>query len=106
MHPLFEQIETTLRAPLADLDATQTQLRPTADQEKWTIQQIVEHLLMTYSLTKRAFEARLAKGRPTKARVSLQQRIGQFYLTRLGIFPKGRAAPENVFPPAHAEPLS
>lgn len=106
MHSIFKQIESTLRAVLADLDATQTQLRPGADWKKWNTQQIVEHLQLTYSLTERAFEARLAKGRPTRARVSFQQRVGQFYVTTLGIFPKGRPAPQNTQPPAHAEPLS
>jgi hypothetical protein len=106
MNALFEQLEQTLSPVLAGLDDGQTQLRPTAHPDKWTIQQIVEHLLLTYNSTRHVMEARIAKGKPTKGHPSIPQRVAQFCVTRLNYFPEGRRAPAFVDPPPSAQPLS
>jgi DinB superfamily len=105
MHPILERLERELTPSLRDLDATQTQLRRTAHPDKWSIQQIVDHLILTYALTQRSLETRIAKGRPTHAPVSIKQCTRQFVLVTLGIFPEGRPAPLAVLP-SPAEPLS
>jgi hypothetical protein len=105
MHPILERLERELTPSLQGLDATQTQLRPTAHPDKWSIQQIVDHLILTYALTQRSLETRIAKGRPTQAPVSIKHRARQFVLVTLGIFPEGRPAPAAVVPSLD-EPLN
>jgi hypothetical protein len=56
MNSVLASLETTLSQALDGLDAAQTQLRPRASgagtpSEKWSIQQIAEHLLLTYKST-------------------------------------------------------
>jgi hypothetical protein len=106
MHALFAQLEQTLSPVLAGLDDHQSQLRPTAHPDKWTIQQIVEHLLLTYTSTWHVMEARIARGKPTRAQPSLQQRFAQFCVTNLSYFPQRRQAPAVVDPPPSRELLS
>jgi hypothetical protein len=99
----LDVLREELELALGGLDGQQTQLRPLGRQEKWSVQQIVGHLLRTYAATEKAIDARLGKGLPTKARVNLLQRAGQFILLRVGYFPRGRRAPESVCAPLGEE---
>lgn len=105
----LQHLQQELSAALATLDARQTQLRPAsaaADATpRWTIQQIVGHLLLSYQATTAAMEARLAKATPTKAKPTPSQRLWQFLLLRLQHFPGGLPAPEAVTPKPEAKPL-
>ena len=100
MHAAILQLQREIGDSLSGLDAAQMQLRPLADRTKWSIQQIVEHLLLTYTSTCSVFETRIAKGSPTRAQPSMEQRAGQFLVLNAGHFPKGREAPAGVVPPA------
>ena len=71
--------------------------------EKWTIQQIVEHLLLSYESTCSVVEGRIGKGTPTKSRPTVPQRVGQLVVVKVGRFPHGRVAPAVVTP---AEPTA
>jgi len=106
MNPTLEQLETKLSTVLQGLDSVQTQLRLTPDSACWTIQQIIEHLLMTYASTTAAFESRLAKGTPTLSRPSPSHRARQFVVITLGLMPGRRTAPPEVTPPASASSQS
>jgi hypothetical protein len=106
MHPLFQQLENTLGTAVAHLDATQTQLHPRSQPEKWNAQQVVEHLLMTYTSTCHAVEVRLAKGAPTSVIPSFKQRLLQVIVLKFGIFPSGRTAPAMVTPQLDSAPIS
>jgi hypothetical protein len=101
MNSTLQQLQLRLETSLQGLDATQTQLRPAAHPSKWSIQQIVEHLLLTYASSGDVFEARIAKGRPTLAKPGLVQTFCQWGVFRLGYFPTGRKAPAAVIPPAN-----
>jgi Protein of unknown function (DUF1569) len=105
MDPILQQLQNEIAVSLSGLDSQQTQLTPSASSEKWSIQEILQHLCLTYAFTETAFDARLAKGAPTQAKPTLQQRIGQYFITNLGIFPSGRVAPERVTPPQIASPV-
>lgn len=101
------QLNHAIAYSLHGLDSSQTQLRPRRRRNRWSIQQIVEHLLLTYASTEETLSARLAKGRATRSKPGLMQRIGQYTVIRLGYFPRGRKAPRLVMPPAEiAAPLS
>jgi hypothetical protein len=106
MNPTIQRLETKLSSALHSLDPSQTQLRLTDDPSCWTIQQITEHLLMTYASTTAAFESRLAKGTPTLSRPTPSHRARQFVVITLGLMPGRRTAPPEVTPPASASPLS
>ncbi len=106
MNPTLHQLQCEIASSLYGLDATQTQLHPPSSRGKWTIQQIIEHLLLTYSSTEAAINARLAKRTPTRAKPNLTHRILQFGVTRCGYFPTGREAPRIVSPQPTTHPLS
>lgn len=106
MSPTLQQLETKLSAALHGLNASQTQLRLTNDPSRWTIQQIVQHLLMTYASTAAAFETRLVKGTPTLSRPTPAHRATQFIVITLGLMPGRRKATPEVTPPASSPPLS
>jgi hypothetical protein len=98
MNTNLQRLQNELADSLLGLDAAQTQLCPPARSGCWSIQQIVSHLMLTYSATEVAISARLAKRTPTKARPTIQQRVGQYTLIKLGYFPNGRKAPVTVAP--------
>ena len=96
MDSSLEKLQRELSNGLAGLRDQDTQARRTPG--KWTIQQIVEHLTLSYATTYDVVAARIAKGTPTKGSPSLPQRIGQFAIATCGIFPKGHNAPASVTP--------
>jgi hypothetical protein len=98
MQENLKHLEAELVVVLSGLNARDAQLTPHANPGKWNIQQIVEHLLLSYRSTVTVIKVRLEKGKPTQARPSLQQRIGQFGLIEMGYFPRGRKAPAQVCP--------
>ena len=106
MNSTLSRLQQEISSALQQLDSTQTQLRPRSRLARWSIQQIVEHLLLTYSSTEAALDDRLAKGRATRAKPSIPQRLGQLTVIRLGYFPSGRKAPPLVIPSASPAPLS
>jgi hypothetical protein len=106
MNPTLHQLQCEIASSLYGLDSTQTQLHPPSRPGKWSIQQIIEHLLLTYSATEPAIQTRLAKRTPTLARPNLTHRVMQFAVTRCGFFPIGREAPAMVTPQPTSHPLS
>jgi hypothetical protein len=106
MNSTLQQLQREIAASLQSLNATETQLRPPSRPNKWSIQQIIEHLLLTYSSTETAIVARLVKRTPTRARPTLTHRVFQIAVTRCGYFPTGRDAPEVVTPQPTTHPIS
>jgi hypothetical protein len=92
------RLEAELTAALAGLDAAQTQATPNDHPEKWSIQEIVEHLLLTYRGSVPAIQARIDKGSATRTQPTVRQRISQFIVIKLGSFPARRPAPAAVSP--------
>lgn len=103
MDPILSQLDDAITGSIADLDTAAMQSRPILSESKWTIEQIVEHLSLTYGATATALEARLAKGTPTQAKPTMPQRLAQFTITQCGLFPSGRKAPDGVTPPSTQE---
>ncbi len=106
MNSGLRHLEGELAHCLHGLAAGEAQLRPRGRPQKWSIQQIVEHLLLSYDATDAAINARIAKQSPTRARPSISQWVAQYTVIRLGYFPAGRKAPPLVTPAATALSLS
>lgn len=100
------KLERELHAALLDLDEAQTQANPAHRPAAWNVQQIVEHLLLTWHSTSIQIAARIEKGRPVKTPATLQQRLTQLLLIRLGRFPPGIEAPAQVAPSVVTSPAS
>jgi hypothetical protein len=100
MHRDLRTLDAEVTAALRGLATRETQETPAGHPEKWSIQQIVEHLLSTYRGSTPAIKARVDKRSGTQAKPTLRQRIGQFFVIGLGHFPAGRKAPEAVSPSA------
>jgi hypothetical protein len=98
MHDDLRLLETEVTKALHGLDSRHTQATPLAHPEKWSIQQIVEHLLNTYRGSIPAIQARVDKRSGSRAKPTLRQKIGQFFIIKLGRFPPGRQAPAAVSP--------
>jgi hypothetical protein len=106
MNPVLNQLRREIASAITGLDVIQTQLQPIARTDSWSIQQIIEHLLLTYSGTEIALNARLAKRSPTRAKPTAFQRIRQHAVCRYGYFPSGRIAPPLAAPPPTERALS
>jgi hypothetical protein len=105
MNIVLDQLQREIASSLHGLNAEQTQLRPSTP-NKWSSQQIIEHLLLTYTGAETALNARLAKRRPTLAKPTAYQRIQQFAVCNCGYFPQGRRAPDMVTPAPTTHQLS
>jgi hypothetical protein len=106
MNPTLQQLQNEIASALQGLDPIQTQKVPTSQPDKWSIQQIAQHLCLTYASTEIAINGRLVKRRPTRTRPTILQRIAQYFVTVIGYLPHGREAPSAVIPPSGGDRLS
>jgi DinB superfamily len=104
MHEDLRRLQNEVTKALSGLTVSQTQATPLDHPEKWSIQQIVEHLLQTYRGSIPAIQARIDRGSGTRAKPTPRQRLGQLYIITLGRFPGGRTAPAAVSPALPSTP--
>jgi len=97
MDQVLQRLDEELGLAVRGLSAQETQWTPMLAPEKWTIQQIVEHLLLSYRSSWLVFQKRIDKAAPTQAKPSLRQRMAQAMIG-MGYFPRGRQAPAEVSP--------
>ena len=100
-----EKLRSEAIAAVSGLTLEETQMTPLGRPDKWSIQLIVEHLILSYQSSSSTIQRRLDKGTPTLAVPSRKQKFLQFVLLNLGLFPHGRSAPAFVVPVVSA-PLS
>ena len=65
---------------------------------KWTILEILEHLLLTYSGTAKGFQRILTAGQVRVTPPSFYQRVAAFAVVGLRYFPEGRKSPPQAQP--------
>lgn len=95
MHPYLETCLGTV------LDATKgagDESNVRRDPAKWSVTEIVEHLSRAYSGTAKGFERCVDKGVPLAGATTFKQRLSQFLIINLGMFPEGRQAPKHIIP--------
>ena len=85
MDAKLQEIANRLKTSIGALSVAETQARSPGH---WSVQQIAEHLTLTYASTAKIVLDRLEKGWPTRSRPSLQQHCKRLYVVRLGLLPK------------------
>ncbi len=103
MNTTLQSFQQRLGEAIGDLDHAEAQARLP---QRWSVQQIVEHLILTYSATEAVLTRRISKGRPTQARPSISQSFKRIYVVHLGMFPEGVSAPVEVTPPSSSQALT
>jgi hypothetical protein len=102
MNAELQRICDRYQAELEKVDTPAAQLHPGGDLQRWSTQQIVEHLMLTYRATSTALEKRLAKGTVTRVRPTRKQLLLKTMVLGFRRMPKGIKAPEVVIPQAGA----
>ena len=99
MHAVLERVVSQIASDVRGLDAETTQLHPRGLAHKWTAQQVVEHLVLSYRLTSTALETRLNKGRVSRkqTRTELQWAL-QLMILSFGALPRGVPALDETVP--------
>jgi hypothetical protein len=70
---------------------------------RWTIAQILEHLLLAFTGNTKAFEKALASGEVRARQPMFTQRMGRLLVVECGYFPKAKA-PEMTMPTGSVPP--
>ncbi len=94
----LQRLDTEVTMALVGLDARTTQYAPKGRDDKWSIQQIAEHLQLAVEMSSRGVEARLERGAPARGNANLSQVLGQWAVIKLGWFPATRESPEATTP--------
>lgn len=79
-------------------DMTPDQLRWRPEGRKWNVSEVLEHLSLTYSGTRIAFERCLQAGKPSATSPTLKERARALVVVKLGHMPNGREAPAGTRP--------
>jgi tetrahydromethanopterin S-methyltransferase subunit G len=102
MHAVFQSEFREFAAELSSFDARSANVHPWGKPHCWSVQQVVEHLVLSMDGTRIALEERLAKGRPErKSHRSRTEWALQLMILSAGHMPKGVGAPEQTTPKAH-----
>ena len=87
-----------MAAALAGLNPRRTEATLRRHPEKWTIQQRVEHLRLTYQSTVELFDTRISQGTKMLAQPTLPRHLAHAVICNCGYFPSGWKAPAAVTP--------
>ncbi len=96
---MSEQIQGIREAvATATAGLTAEQLTRHLQPEKWSVVEILEHLMLTYTGTTKGLERCVTENKSLATRQSFMQRLLTYLISRLGYFPEGRDAPKQVKP--------
>ncbi len=98
MQKAFEVTCKSIAEVIGGLSVAEAQAHPDGDENCWCVQQVIEHLILTYRSTAGVLEERLQKGRPTQASITPEQEARWQATIQAGRFPEGGKAPERVRP--------
>jgi hypothetical protein len=103
MHPVLKSALVPLAEQIETLSLEEMQVPPLPGQGRWSPQQIIEHLILTYDLTTNSVSRHLKSGRVPKNRRSLLEFVLRVQTIGLGYIPDGvpsiRALRPNNFKP-------
>jgi hypothetical protein len=98
MHVVLDRVVSEIADEISDLDAETAQMYPGARTYKWTAQQVIEHLVLSYRMTSGALRTRLDKGRVVRKRRTFLQWSLQLMILSCGEFPEGVPALAETTP--------
>jgi Protein of unknown function (DUF1569) len=102
MHPVFQSALREVAAELGGFDATSASVHPWGRPHCWSVQQIVEHLVLSMDATRATLEERLAEGRlGQNLHRSRTEWALQLMILSAGHMPKGVGAPRATTPAAN-----
>jgi hypothetical protein len=99
MHAVLDRVVDQISGEVRHLEADAAQLHPKDLAYKWNVQQVIEHLVLSYRMTTEALESRLKKGRLSRKhrRTYLQWSL-QMMVLSFGSMPHGVPALEETMP--------
>jgi hypothetical protein len=99
MHAVFQSAFRELTEELGQFDATSANVHPCGRPHCWSVQQIVEHLVLSMDGTRTTLQERLTKGRPGRhVRRSRTEWALQLMILSAGHMPRGVGAPRETTP--------
>lgn len=95
MSPQLKRIRTRAETVTRDFTAEDwAASRP----GKWSAGEIFEHLILSFSGTTKGLLRAMELAEPVCREVTVRDRVAQFYVVQLGIFPGGRKSPNSAQP--------
>jgi hypothetical protein len=105
MHAVLENVVRRFSRELNGLDLDTVQKHPLGKTYLWGVQEIVEHLVLSYRLSTRELDAHLVKGRLVqRQRRTPVQWVLQLMVLSFGQFPRGAPPLEETMPDAGSMP--
>lgn len=98
MHPVLKSALTPLAQQIATVTLEEAQVTPVPGQGRWSSQQILEHLILSYKLTVESVNRQLKNGRVPKNRRSMLEFFLRVQTIGLGYMPEGVPAIRSVRP--------
>jgi hypothetical protein len=107
MHPVFQSVFRELTDELGRFDATSASVHPCGRPHCWSVQQIVEHLVLSMDGTRTMLQERLTKGRPGQHvhRCRAEWAL-QLMVLSAGHMPRGVGAPRETTPKENLPPTA
>lgn len=107
VHPASQKLSEDFAAKLSGMSNELCQMHPRGESGAWSVQDVVEHLVLTYRGTVVQTEKYRQRGSPSEKRADFRQTVARVVVVSLGHFPGGNAAPEFVLPGRSGlEPMS
>ena len=98
MHPVLKSSLDPLAQLMASATLEEAQVAPLPGQGRWSAQQIMEHLILSYQLTSAAVSRQLKTGRVPRSRRSILEFVLRVQTLGLGYMPRGVPAIRAVRP--------
>jgi hypothetical protein len=89
MHPVLTSALEPLAEQIAVVSAEEAQIPPLPGLERWSAQQIMEHLILSYQMTSTAVSRQLKTGRIPKNRRNLLEFLLRMQTIGFGFMPEG-----------------
>jgi len=98
MHPVLKSALEPLAVQISSVSLEEAQVHPLPGQDRWSAQQIIEHLILTYKLTSDSVDKQLKSGRVPKNRRGMLEFFLRVQTIGLGHMPGGVPAMRAVRP--------
>lgn len=96
LHPIVQATDVALRRATDRLSPDELALRRRPD--KWSMAEILDHLLKTYASTAYILNRCIERGAPKGRRPTLRERLSSWFVLDLERFPHGVQAPDVALP--------